>query len=213
MLTALNVANYFLARVDREAGDLITQLKLYKLVYYAQAWNLVFYGEALFNDEIQAWKHGPVPISLRSTFKDYESQAIPAPEGSSLNEVFTNDQLAILDLVWRTYGEMSASRISRLTHTEKPWLLARGNAKDNEHSDAVISTESIQDFYRDYGGRKNGSLIIDDCIFNEDIDDPQGTLFLKGGHKVQVRLSDLGAYLNDPSVEVEAQKTQLRIPC
>ena len=58
MTTALDVDNYFLSRVDRDAGDLITQLKLYKLVYYAQAWNTVFADRVIFDSEIQAWQHG-----------------------------------------------------------------------------------------------------------------------------------------------------------
>ncbi len=54
MKNTLEVARYFLCRVDREAGDTISLLKLQKLVYYAQAWSLVFRGQPLFFQDIEA---------------------------------------------------------------------------------------------------------------------------------------------------------------
>ena len=49
MKSAVDVARYFLCHVDREAGDTISPLKLQKLVYYAQAWSLVFRSQPLFD--------------------------------------------------------------------------------------------------------------------------------------------------------------------
>jgi uncharacterized phage-associated protein len=42
----------------------ITNLKLQKLLYYCQAWSLVFTGQALFAERIEAWVHGPVVPSI-----------------------------------------------------------------------------------------------------------------------------------------------------
>ena len=39
-LTALEAADYLIARVDHEAGDNITNLKLQKLLYYAQGFHV-----------------------------------------------------------------------------------------------------------------------------------------------------------------------------
>lgn len=211
MPTTLDIANYFLRRVDRESGDLITQLKLQKLVYYAQAWNLVFQGKPLFDEEIHAWNHGPVQVSLRSSFGDYDSQPIPAPEDFCRDEVFTNAQLAVLDLVWQTYGEMSASRLRKLTHAEKPWQLARRGLRENELSNAVISRESIQDFYQDYGSKLNGRLFIDNCLLNKNSPSTKGTLFLAEGEAIDVCFSKIDYYLNNPSFEVEARKMSIAV--
>ncbi len=52
--------------VDREAGDVITQLKLQKLMYIAQGIHLALYDAPLFKEEIEAWQHGPVVRELYS---------------------------------------------------------------------------------------------------------------------------------------------------
>lgn len=76
--TANDVAKWFLSRVDRDSGDSITHLKLQKLVYYAQAWNLAHFGEPLFDEELKAWTHGPVAPSVWHEYKDSRWDALPA---------------------------------------------------------------------------------------------------------------------------------------
>lgn len=45
-ITFRDVANYLLTKVDRKSGDTLTNLKLQKLTYYAQAWHLgIYYRE------------------------------------------------------------------------------------------------------------------------------------------------------------------------
>src|SRR5258708_4115865 len=76
--SALDVANWFLAAMDRGAGDSITHLKLQKLVYYAQAWSLALRNKPLFDEDFVAWTHGPVVKSVWRRFKGYGLDAIPA---------------------------------------------------------------------------------------------------------------------------------------
>ena len=54
MTSIFEVARFFLTK------ESMTHLKLQKLCYYAQAWYLTIYGQRLFNEEFQAWLHGPV---------------------------------------------------------------------------------------------------------------------------------------------------------
>lgn len=68
ILSAIDVAKYFLILVDREAGDTITELKLQKLMYIAQGIHLALYDSPLFKEEIEAWQDGPVVPALRSIF-------------------------------------------------------------------------------------------------------------------------------------------------
>ena len=62
--SALDVAAYILKR----AGAMST-MKLQKLVYYSQAWSLVWDEEALFKDKICAWANGPVVPALFAAHK------------------------------------------------------------------------------------------------------------------------------------------------
>ena len=66
-LTCLDVAEYFLSKSEVDAGDVITNLKLQKLVYYAQGFSLAINNRPLFNEQIRAWQHGALS-SLQSVW-------------------------------------------------------------------------------------------------------------------------------------------------
>ncbi len=151
MANVLDVADYFLLRVDRDSGDAITHLKLQKLVYYAQAWSLVFRGESLFPNEIQAWKHGPVVAEVWTEYANYGNTTIPEPpEPDKTYDKFSNDELRVLDLVWDTYGELSASKLRKLTHEELPWQLARRGMPDDANSKEPVLQEDMKSYYTDF---------------------------------------------------------------
>ena len=69
-LSCYDVAQYFLAKADEDAGDLMSNLKLQKLVYYAQGFALVLLEKPLFPERIEAWIHGPVVPHAISTAGD-----------------------------------------------------------------------------------------------------------------------------------------------
>lgn len=71
MIPARKVAKYFLSKVEEDIGDGISNLKLQKLVYYAQAYHLAMYGEPLFGERVEAWEHGPVVPELYREYKIY----------------------------------------------------------------------------------------------------------------------------------------------
>ena len=143
--TADDIANWFLATVDRSAGDAITHLKLQKLVFYAQAWSLALLGRPLFEEDFQAWTHGPVVPSLWQRFRDCGWEALPFPDDVA---DFEPEVQELLVDVADVYGEFSALRLEELTHREAPWLLARGGIPIELRSTAVIPKEHMRDFYR-----------------------------------------------------------------
>jgi uncharacterized phage-associated protein len=54
-----DIAKWFLSK------ESMSHKKLQKLCYYSQAWYCALYnGTPLFEDEVQAWIHGPVIASL-----------------------------------------------------------------------------------------------------------------------------------------------------
>lgn len=142
--TPLQIADWFLANIDRAAGDLITHLKLQKLVYYAQAWSLASRGVPLFDEEIQAWAHGPVAPSVFRAFREYGMEPIPAP--GHLPELDA-EAAELLEEVLDVYGEHSAKKLEMLTHRERPWREARGDLPPEARSDAIISKEAMRSFY------------------------------------------------------------------
>jgi len=142
--TALPVANYFI-RFCREAGDPVSNLKLQKLLYYAQAWYLALRDQPLFPERIEAWVHGPAVPPVYGHFKGWAWQ----PIGDDVSAPrLSQDLHNHLSQVMRQYGPMSAYQLELLTHREKPWRDARKGLAPDEPSTAVISHQSMKDYYR-----------------------------------------------------------------
>jgi len=150
----ISIAEYFLNKIDPEAGESITPLKLQKLVYYAQAWSLSF-NKSLIEEDFQAWVHGPVIPSLYVHFKEYGSSNIQMVYSLD-SSVFEQEEINILDLVWSVYGKYDAKYLERLTHTEKPWIIARQGMDRNERCTNIISKKEIEEYYSNL--RKNHDI-------------------------------------------------------
>jgi uncharacterized phage-associated protein len=145
MYTANEIADWFLGTLDRDAGDAVTHLKLQKLVYYAQAWSLALLDRPLFDEDFQAWAHGPVAPSLWRRFREHGWDALPPPDAAP---ELAPEVEALLADVSAAYGEHSARKLEELTHGEDPWLHARRGKAPEERSTAVIPKEHMRDFYR-----------------------------------------------------------------
>jgi uncharacterized phage-associated protein len=146
MYTALEIANWIRNAVDRGAGDSITHLKLQKLVYYAQAWSLALLGRPLFDEDVQAWTHGPVVPSVWHHLKDHRWDALPPAAHAVELDPETEE---LLRDVMDTYGEHSAKALEDLTHSEEPWIRARGGLPIEARSAAVIPKAHMRRFYGD----------------------------------------------------------------
>ncbi len=138
------IANYFTCTIDREAGDSITHLKLQKLMFYAQSWSLVLFDKTLFEEDFQAWSHGPVLPSIYENYKQYGYDTIPV---CSCDNEFTNEIISLLEDIKSIYGEKSAKYLENLTHSELPWLEARGGISIEMRSITPISKTTMKNFY------------------------------------------------------------------
>lgn len=126
-----------------ETGS-VTTMKLQKLAYYSQAWHLVFHGDALFDDAIEAWPQGPVTRSLYDKHRK-KRQVSQWPHGDQ-------SKLAPLELrtvrwVAAKYGSFSAESLSEMTHMEAPWRTARGSLAPDEHCSTPIDRQQMKHFY------------------------------------------------------------------
>jgi uncharacterized phage-associated protein len=138
-LTARDVADYFLASVRAEVGDNISNLKLQKLLYYAQGLHLAMRGTPLFDDPILAWQYGPVVRSIYDAFRQHGAGAIPRPEDFDPDK-FDLATREVLDETLMVYGQYSALRLMELTHAEPPW--------QDTDLNGVISLESMTNYFR-----------------------------------------------------------------
>lgn len=147
-----DVAKYLLYRSFQD-GELVTPLKMQKLVYYAYVWTLVRNGKKLFDESIEAWPQGPVVPSLYRTLKRFGSspigEAFIGTEADFEKTVskFSPDVKATLDNVYEEYMTKTAFELVALTHSEKPWLEARDGLVPTQASNVVISDDTIIQSY------------------------------------------------------------------
>lgn len=135
----------FLLYESRERGELLTNLKLQKLLYYSQAWHMVLKGSPLFLEDFQAWVHGPVLPSQYQRFKTFEWRPILEEINSpQLSSDLSNFLKEIVDV----FGSETATALELMTHNERPWQEARQGLPPDVQSTTVISKESMKDFYR-----------------------------------------------------------------
>jgi len=146
--SANQIADYFLGRVDQETGDTMTNLKLQKLLYYAQAYHVAAFGKPLFEEQLEAWVHGPaVPVVYRR-FKQYSYQPIDVTS-IQLPELDT-ETTEFLDQIWELYGKYSAKHLEVLSHRDPPWKEARKNREPEENCSTEISLASLYRHFQQY---------------------------------------------------------------
>jgi uncharacterized phage-associated protein len=121
----------------------ITNLKLQKLLYYAQAWHLALFDEIMFPESIEAWVHGPVVPCVFRQYKEYRWNPINPTQNGPSEEHYDQH----LEEVWKVYGKFDAATLERLTHSEPPWKDAREGLPSDAPSHNVITCRAMRDYY------------------------------------------------------------------
>lgn len=127
-----------LQNFDEDCGDVITNLKAQKLVYYAQGMSYALLGVQLFEEDFEAWLHGPVIPSLYESLKQFGNNQLEIDTEYD-DRLFSDQQLDIIVRTYKTFGQYSAWKLRDMTHQEAPWK----NTKRNE----IISKELIKSYF------------------------------------------------------------------
>lgn len=140
MSSVFDVAAYILKKRGK-----MTTMKLQKLVYYAQAWSLVWDGRPLFNEPIQAWANGPVcPVLYQAHQGKFNIDS-----GDIEGDVGTLDDGAnkSVDAVVDYYGDRSSHWLSQLTHGESPWKDSREGLTAGDRGTSEITHVAMAEYY------------------------------------------------------------------
>lgn len=138
---ANDVAKYILKKQGA-----MSAMKLQKLVYYSQAWSLVWDERPLFREKIKAWVNGPVVGTLYQVHKGrFTLSARDLPGGDE--DKLDAKARATIDGVLKFYGDKTAQWLSDLTHSERPWNDARRGLAPTDPGTAEITTASMHEYY------------------------------------------------------------------
>lgn len=153
MLDANIIADFFIEISTPGTKKNITNLKLQKLLYYAQGMYLAEKSKSdtdvLFNERIEAWKHGPVVPEVYKRFSNYGFIEISKDDvdKESVQLVKSKKLDAFLEIVWKKYGSYNGKQLERMSHMEEPWLKTRGNLPSYVSSNEEIAVNLIKEFF------------------------------------------------------------------
>lgn len=141
--SVFDVASYILQKLE---GQSCSTMKLHKLLYYTQAWSLVWDESPIFKEKIEAWSNGPV---IRDLF--YFHKGLYHISFSDMNignfSKLSENQIQTIDSVLSFYGDKSAQWLIDLTHMETPWINARKGLEQTAKCNRVIELDDIANYY------------------------------------------------------------------
>jgi uncharacterized phage-associated protein len=139
MANVFDVALYILNK-----QGIMTTMKLQKLLYYCQAWSLVWDEKPLFPNRIEAWASGPVVPDLYQHHKgQYQISKLLKGDENNL----TKQERDTVNAVLKAYGDKSAQWLADLTHMEQPWNDARQDCEPGRHCESEITPASMAEYY------------------------------------------------------------------
>lgn len=162
------IANYFLELAKAQGVEDLTPPKIQKLVYFANGWNLAIRDVPLIDEQVEAWRWGPVIRSLYRAFRQYGNQPVGEPailftyEADDSGDFVPCETIPTIDdrpedaeftkellkRVWDVYGKYTPAQLSNLTHQDgSPWheVYLRYHGEIPRGTD--ISPELIRDYF------------------------------------------------------------------
>jgi uncharacterized phage-associated protein len=118
-LTAITAAET--AREILYVGNLrgckdISNLKLQKLLYFANLVYISVFDRPLFLEKVKAWKLGPVVGSLYHEYKQYGNRPITEEAHNTNNEILEQ----VIEFVMNVFGCKTAPELVDITHIDDP---------------------------------------------------------------------------------------------
>jgi len=144
MADVFDVSDFFISQAQSNINDTITNLRLNKLLFFAQAWYLSRYSDPLFCDDIEAWDFGPVIPVVYQKYKSYGKNNIDITSHDYGSSVLSGNELQVLIDVLNYYGRFSTTELVNISHQEGgPWDMAY-----KEKKGTIISKDLLRSYYQ-----------------------------------------------------------------
>lgn len=122
MYNAMTIAKWFIAWAEEDEEADLSNLKLQKLLYYAQGQHLARYDAPLFGDEVVAWSTGPAVPDVYREYERFGSRNVVLPRDDQFNFADVDKPTSkFLGTVWNTYAVYAAWHLRDMIHEERPW--------------------------------------------------------------------------------------------
>jgi uncharacterized phage-associated protein len=131
-LNTFRSTNYIIKILNKKGVTDLTNLKLQKLLYCAYGVHLALFSEKLFNDQIQAWKLGPVVPIIYQEFKDCGKKTISPNSLAGIlrddfsgeidfpifDEIIEINRTKSLFIACHLYGDKTAWELVEILHSK-----------------------------------------------------------------------------------------------
>lgn len=153
---AADIADFYI-QLANGIDDTIDNLKLNKLLYYAQGWSLARGGDPIFSDEVEAWDYGPVIPDVYRTYKVCGKNPILEPKDHFDESLLSSEQLCLLTDVYANFGQFTGVYLKELTHRRgTPWSKVYENGKNN-----LITKEALKGYFSNNEQPKSFNIDLD----------------------------------------------------
>ncbi len=166
------ISKHIIARMED-----ITPLALQKILYYIQGFSTYFFDRPIFNDNAEAWVHGPVYREIYDRFSYYRYNPISKNEFESYNEIdsLNAKEIKLIDSVINNFGVYSGKTLEKMTHTTIPWEEGRKELSEEEYSSNIIDIDTMKDYFTNIGKKYKMKSVSDiskyvSSIFKEIMD-------------------------------------------
>ena len=142
MANVFDVADFFIQMTNHSEDDQITNLKLNKLLYYAQGAFLARTGKPLFENNMEAWTYGPVIPDVYHKYKVCGKNPIASGEEEFDRSHFTEEEFEVLLDVMREFGQYTGTKLVTLTHKPgTPW------SETKDANKVIIDLEMMKKYF------------------------------------------------------------------
>jgi len=151
------IAKHVIAKIED-----ITPLSLQKILYYIQGFSLALLNKEMFNNNCEAWVHGPVYREIYDRFCYYSYNPIERTEFSNYKEInLEQKDIELIDAVIDNFACYSGKILEKMTHTSLPWLMAREGLNDTDSSNKEINLKNIKDYFTEISLQYNIKSVED----------------------------------------------------
>lgn len=151
MVSAEIIAKEFV-NMGISAGDPVTQMKLQKMVFFAQGLHLALHQEVLCNEPFYAWKFGPVIPSIYQVYKKWGSSPIvekPVFPDSANSDLLSSTERETIDYTWEITKNLDGITLSNWSHAaNSPWAQAYAKGENTIISNSIIKEYFEQNLIR-----------------------------------------------------------------
>lgn len=147
MESVIKIASYIADRYRKDFGERISEMKLHKLLYFAQRESIIQLDEPMFSEDIKAWKYGPVVPCVREAYR-YDRLH------ETLSEYSIAKYQPVLDFVFKEYAPSGVWTLVSVSHGQKSWKNARVGYGEQDSSDVLMRIEDIREDAEDAKKRR-----------------------------------------------------------